>query len=99
MGQLQNFKDALNAKGDPCPDIGHASNLVSDCVGIIKKEEKEKMRKLIKECHEVFSATFNGSPIGDDAEAIAIRLVHRKTKKVIDIITSIKLCGRTLTGL
>lgn len=99
MGQLHIFKDALNAKGDTYPDVGNASHLVSDHISIIKQEEKEKMRKLIEDCYDEYSVTFDGSPIGDDAEAIALRLVHRKTKKAIDVIISIKLYGKKLTGL
>ena len=55
MGQLQPFKPALDAKGDPNPSIGHASNLVSDLIALLKKEEKEKMRQIIQDSHDVFS--------------------------------------------
>lgn len=99
IGQLHNFKDALNAKDDAYSEMGHASNLVSDHIGAIKLEEKEKMRKLIEECCDACSVTFDRSPARDDAKAISLRLAHRATKKVINVIASVKLHGKKLTGM
>ena len=43
MRQLQLFKLVLDTKGDLNPNIGYASNLVSDHITLLKKKEKEKM--------------------------------------------------------
>ena len=88
----------LDTKGNPFSDISHASNLISDHIGSIKKEEKKKIHKLIEDSYEAFSITFNSSLIGDDAEATSIRLVRRVIKKVTNIIMSIKLHGKKLSG-
>ena len=76
MGQLQIFKPALDAKGELIPNLGHTSNLVSDYAGSLLKEEKASIMKKISESYRKFSATIDGSPIGNDAEAMLLRLVN-----------------------
>ena len=99
MGQLQLFKPALDAKGDTNPNIGHSSNLISDHLAQVLKKEKELIRNEINESYDEFAVTIDGSPIGDDAEAISLRLVNKNTKKVKDFIISIKLHKKKLNGL
>ena len=89
MGQLQIFKPALDAKGPILPSVGHASNLVSDYVTAIQKEEKDKIRLKTSESYEQFSVTIDGSPIGNDAQAMSIRLVSKKNKRVSDNLLSL----------
>ena len=96
IGKLERFKNVLNTKGDQNPNIGHASNLVSDYIGLIKNEEKEKIKKIIKDIYKEYFTIFDNSPIGDDAKAIAIRLVNKKIKKVRNLIILIKLYRKKL---
>ena len=98
MGQLQLFKPALDAKGEINPTLGHSSNLVSDCIGSMLNDEKGFIRKKIAESYKEFSTTIDGSPIGNDAEAMSLRLVNKKTKKVSENLMSVKMYGKKLDG-
>ena len=99
MVQLQLFKPALDAKGDTNPNIGHTSNLISDHIALVRKEEKDFICNEINASYDKFAVTIDGSPIGDDAEAISLRLVSKKTKMVKDYIIFIKLYRKKLNGL
>ena len=98
MGQLQIFSPALDAKGNINPNIGHASNLCSDYIGPVRSDERKLIKDMIGESYKEFSLTVDGSPIGNDAEAITLRLVNKITKKVSDVIISVKLYGKKLDG-
>ena len=99
MGQLQLFKPALDAKGELIPNLGHASNLVSDYAGSLLKEEKASIMKKISDSYREFSTTIDGSPIGNDAEAMSLRLVNKRTKKVSENLISVKLHAKKLDGM
>ena len=56
------------------------------------------MNKISKSYRE-FSTTIDSSPIGNDAEAMSLRLVNQRTKKVSKNLRSVKLCTKKLDGI
>ena len=98
MGQLQRMIPALDAKGGLKPDLGHTSNLVSDYIRNVKSDMKKDVTRIINESYKEFTLTIDGSPVGDDAEAICIRLIRKKNLKVIDLLLSLKLYNQKPSG-
>ena len=78
MGKLQIFRPALEAKENIHSSIGHSSHLVADYINTIQKEEKDKIVKKINERFDEFSTTIDGSPIGNEAEAVSLTLANKK---------------------
>ena len=51
IGELQLFKPALDAKGNANPNVYYTSNLTSDHIEALHKEEIESVCKIIEECY------------------------------------------------
>ena len=93
---MQIFKPMLNTKGKSNPAIGHASNIVLDYVPSVRKEKRDFMQKKINESYSEFPIIIDGSPVGNDAEAILLRSMKKKTKIVSDNLILLKIYSKKL---
>ena len=64
----------------------------------MQNEEKEKMYQKIRDSFEEFLVNADGSPIGNDAESVSLRLVNKKMIVVSDNLICLKLHGKSLDG-
>ena len=56
------------------------------------------MSQNVRDSFEEFSITIDGSPIGNDTEAVSLRLVNKKMRAVSGDLISLKTCGKKLDG-
>ena len=73
------------------PSLGHTSNLVSDHLSNIRYTSRNVIMQLINDSWNEYALTMNGSPVGNDAEAIVIRLIRKSDHKEFDILLTSKL--------
>ena len=92
------MKPALDTTRWLKPSIRHAYNLVSDYIRHVKADMKKDIANIIDNSCKDFSLTIDGYPIGDDAEAVCIRLIRNSDFKVIDLLLSLKLHNQKLSG-
>ena len=98
MGQLQLMKPDLDAKKGLQPYFDHVSNIVCDYIRNVKADVKQEIAEMIKESYKEFALTIDGSPVGDDTEAVCIRLIRKSDLKVSDRLLSLKLHNQKLSG-
>ena len=55
--------------------------------------------KKISDSYREFSTTIDGLPIGNDTEAMSLRLVNQRMKKVSENLISVKLHAKKLDGM
>ena len=53
---------------------------------------------VLNECYPCLSTILDGNTVGADAECLIIRAVHRKTHNIIQVLISLKLYGKKLSG-
>ena len=98
MGQLKLMKPDLDTKKGLQPYFYHVSNIVCDYIRNVKADVKEEIAEMIKESYKEFALTIDGSPVGDDAEAVCIQLIRKIDLKVSDRLLSLKLHNQKLSG-
>ena len=73
VGQLNNFKGALDLKGSSRLNIGCAHDIPACTVGkALRLAQEKKLKWIINQCYSCFETYFDDSPLGCNAEAIAI---------------------------
>ena len=98
MRTLQRFRPALDLKGPAYLKIGNAHELPSRVANTLLITERKKLKWIISKCHKHFDVIFDGSPLGENAEAVMIRLARRSDGQILDLLVSVRLFKCSLTG-
>ena len=69
---------------------------VSDRVPEHRSVHKDKVKMMIKECFPQFGLAFDGLPLFDEAKCVVIRLVHKRTWNIVELIIHLALYAISL---
>ena len=86
----------LDTKGKSNPAIGYTSNIILDYAPSACKEKRDFMQKKINESYSEFPIIIDRLPAGNDAEAILLRSMKKKTKIVSDNLILLKIYSKKL---
>jgi hypothetical protein len=96
MGQLKIERPfLLHLRGI---DMGEPKDLNRIVGPILHEMLLSKVQELVKECYAQFGTTTDGSPSVASAEAVAIRLVRKKTLEVFDLLIHVGLYAKSLNA-
>ena len=98
MGQLHNFRDALDLKGSPALTIGTANDLPRLVGSALRSAQLKKMKWIMTQCYKEFGTIADGSPLGANAEALMVRMVRRSDHQVVEMLISLTLFKNSLNG-
>ena len=59
---------------------------------------QENIKDTIKASFEQFGLTLDGTPVFAEAECVVIRLVHKETWEIIELVIHLKLYAESLNG-
>ena len=71
---------------------------MNDCFPDLAALNRKKILNLISECYAEYSHTMDGSHFHTEAECIIIRVVHKKTNKIHEIVVCLGLFAKSLDG-
>ena len=58
----------------------------------------KKMKDFLKECYPEFAVIMDGTPISDKAECVMLRIVHRRTRRIHELVVHLGLYATSLDG-
>lgn len=58
----------------------------------------EKIKELVRDCYQQFSIIMDGTPVFAEAECLMVRLVHKTTWKIHQIVLHLELYAEALDG-
>ena len=64
----------------------------------LKGEHMEKIKKVVTACFPQFGIIMDGTPLFAEAECLVIRLVHKKTFKIYQLLIHLQLYNTSLDG-
>ena len=98
MGQLNNFKGALDLKGSPGLNIGSARDLPRTVGKALRGAQEKKLRWIIGQCYSCYGNYSDGSPLGYNAEAIGVKVLKKSDYSIHNILLSVWLYKSSLSG-
>eukprot|EP00956_Cyclotella_meneghiniana_P040828 scaffold206395_cov26-Cyclotella_meneghiniana.AAC.2 len=95
LKSIEDNKDILNSvSSHPIPGRDELSQRYPD----LKQMHVDKIKSLIAECFPQYGIIMDGTPLFAEAEALIIRLVHRKTFKIHQVLIHMELYDGSLDG-
>ena len=91
MSQLDRLRPALDLKGPKALSVRNARDLFCTDGVALKTKQHLKLKWLIDCCHDNFSCTIDGSPIGVNAECVIIWMVRKDDHKIIELLLSLHM--------
>ena len=76
------------------PNVREVEDRIPDLCDV----HKDKVMKIIKKCFAQYGLTIDGKPLFAEAECVVIRLVHKTTWKIIELIIHLALYATSLNG-
>ena len=98
LSQLDRLRPALDLKGPKALSVGNARDLFCTVGVALKTKQHLKLKWLMDCCHDNFSCTIDGSPIGVNAECVIIWIVRKDDHKIIELLLSLRMYKNSLTG-
>ena len=88
----------MDLKGPKALSVGNARDLFCTVGVALKTKQHLKLKWLMDCCHDNFSCTIDGSPIGVNAECVIIWMVCKDDHKIIELLLSLRMYKNSLTG-
>jgi hypothetical protein len=87
---LQPFLNQVAAEKVP------GQNELNDRIPDLEQMHKEKIREVLENAFPQYGLCLDGSPVFAEAEGVVIRVVHRKTFRIIELVIHLSLYAEAL---
>jgi hypothetical protein len=98
MGMLEGMRPCIEIFSKSGRTLGYCEELMRSYASQLREEERKRQSNLIAQCYPDFGIITDGTPSYCKAEAVVLRLVHKETLKIFEVLVSLKLFDTSLNG-